>query len=143
MTHRRRRNLHNYLIQMGNLCSKILNVLAPIGMKIKSRSYGLPYWYHPKISHLIYPMNIFKNVSSSFWRHISSKKATQWLLGEILFLQILKREIGQGNKVEERLVPLGLLNKTMPHVFWRKMFFLWKRMLYWVFLTGENVPCNK
>jgi hypothetical protein len=29
------------------------------------------------------------------------------LLGEILLLQILKRDIGQENKLEERFVPLG------------------------------------
>jgi hypothetical protein len=37
------------------------------------------------------------------------------VLGEILFLQILKRNIGQENKVEERMVPLGLLKKAMSH----------------------------
>ena len=47
----------------------------PIGMKRKSLFYELPYWEHLKISHLLYPMHIFKNVSSSLWRHISSKES--------------------------------------------------------------------
>ena len=46
----------------------------PKGMKRKSIFYELPYWKHLKISHLLDPMNIFKNVSCSLWRHISSKK---------------------------------------------------------------------
>ena len=33
---------------------------------------------------------------------------THWLLGEILFIQKLKRNIGQDKKLEERLVPLDL-----------------------------------
>jgi hypothetical protein len=47
----------------------------PIGMKRKSVFYELPYWEHLKISHLLDPMHIFKNVSSSLWRHISSKES--------------------------------------------------------------------
>jgi hypothetical protein len=42
-------------------------------MKKKSIFYELPYWEHLKISHLLDPMHIFKNVSSSLWRNISSK----------------------------------------------------------------------
>ena len=45
-----------------------------IGMKRKSIFYDLPYWEHLKIAHLLDPMHIFKNVSSSLWRHISLKK---------------------------------------------------------------------
>ena len=47
----------------------------PIGMKRKSIFFELPYWEHLKIVHLLDPMHIFKNVSSSLWRHISSKKS--------------------------------------------------------------------
>ena len=47
----------------------------PIGMKRKSIFYNLPYWEHLKITHLLDPMHIFKNVSSSLWRQISSKKS--------------------------------------------------------------------
>jgi hypothetical protein len=46
----------------------------PIGMKMKSVVYEIPYWEHLKIGHLLYPMHISKNVSSSLWRHISSNK---------------------------------------------------------------------
>jgi hypothetical protein len=44
-----------------------------IWIKMKSIIYELPYWEHLKISLLLDPMHIFKNVSSSLWRHISSK----------------------------------------------------------------------
>ena len=37
----------------------------------KSVFYNLPYWEHPKITHLLYPMHIFKNVSSYLCRNIS------------------------------------------------------------------------
>ena len=40
------------------------------GMKRKSIFYGLPYWEHLKIIHLLDPMHIFKNVSCSLWIHI-------------------------------------------------------------------------
>ena len=87
----------------------------PIGMKRKSIIYEHSYWKHLKIVHLLDPMHIFINVSSSLWRHISSKKVTYWLLREILFLRILKIDIDKEKKVEERLVPLGLLKKVMFH----------------------------
>ena len=47
----------------------------PIGMKRKCIFYNLPYQEHLKITHLLDPMHIFKNVSSSLWRHISSKQS--------------------------------------------------------------------
>ena len=47
----------------------------PIGMKRKSIFNELPYWEHLKIAHLPDPMHIFKNVSYSLWRHISSKES--------------------------------------------------------------------
>jgi hypothetical protein len=42
---------------------------------------------------------------------------THCLLGEIVLLQILKIDIGQEKKREERLVPLGILKKVMSHGF--------------------------
>ena len=42
---------------------------------MESFFYELPYWEHLKIAHLLDPMHIFKNVSSSLWRHISSKES--------------------------------------------------------------------
>jgi hypothetical protein len=47
----------------------------PIGMKRKSIFYELPYWEHLTIVHLLNPMHILKNVSSSLWRHISLNKS--------------------------------------------------------------------
>ena len=46
----------------------------PIGMKMKSVFYELPFWEHLKIGQLLDPMHILKNVSSSLWRHISWNK---------------------------------------------------------------------
>ena len=46
-----------------------------IGMKRKFVFYELPVWEHVKISHLLDPMHIFKNVSSSLWKIISSKES--------------------------------------------------------------------
>ena len=46
-----------------------------IGMKRKSIFYEIPYWEFPKIAHLLYPMHVFKNVSYSLWRNISSKES--------------------------------------------------------------------
>ena len=51
----------------------------PIGMKRKYIFYNLPYWENLKITHLLDPMQIKKNVSTSLCRHISSKKVTHWL----------------------------------------------------------------
>ena len=45
------------------------------GMNKKLIFYELPYWDHLNISHLQHPMHIFKNVSRSLWRHISSKRS--------------------------------------------------------------------
>jgi hypothetical protein len=44
----------------------------PIGMEMKYLFYDLPYWENIKITHLLGPMHILKNVSYSSWRHISS-----------------------------------------------------------------------
>ena len=49
----------------------------PEGMSTKSLFYKLPYWEHINISHLLYPMHIFRNVSCSFWHNISSKKKSE------------------------------------------------------------------
>ena len=48
----------------------------PIGMKRKSIFYNLPYWEHLNITHLLYPIHIFKKNSSSLWTHMSLKKVT-------------------------------------------------------------------
>ena len=48
----------------------------PTGKKRKSIFYEVPYWEHIKSVHLLDPMHILKNVSSSLWRHISTKKMT-------------------------------------------------------------------
>ena len=42
-------------------------------MKRKSIFYNLSYWEHLNITHLLDPMHIFKNISYSSWRNISSK----------------------------------------------------------------------
>ena len=67
----------------------------PIRMKRKSVFYDLPYWEHLKIAHLLDPMHIFKNVSSSLWRHISSKQSDTLAVRKDLITQKLKINIGQ------------------------------------------------
>lgn len=49
----------------------------PIGMKRTLVYYELPYWEYLKISYLLDPMCIFKNVSYSIWRHISLKQSDE------------------------------------------------------------------
>jgi hypothetical protein len=51
-------------------------VNMPEGMKRKSIFYELPYWKDLLISHVLYPMNIFKNVPNSIFQHISRKENT-------------------------------------------------------------------
>jgi hypothetical protein len=48
--------------------------------------------------------------------HIIEKSDTLGVRRDLIS-SILKRNIGQENKVEERLVPLGLLKKVMSHGF--------------------------
>lgn len=47
----------------------------PIGMKRNSIFYEFPYWENLNISYLLDPVHIFKNVSSSWWGHISLKES--------------------------------------------------------------------
>jgi hypothetical protein len=44
----------------------------PKGMNKASKFYNLPYWKELKVAHLLDPMHVFKNVSNSLWKHISS-----------------------------------------------------------------------
>ena len=137
---RRRRRLHKFSNQKGSLCSMIRNSLKlmlrnfPLGWKgylsFMSSNIGsilrFPTYYIPciylKKNHLLYRGTYHQN------------KVTHWLLGEILFLQKVKRNIGQEKKVEDRLVPLGLSIKVMSHGYWIKLIFLWQRKLYWVWM---------
>ena len=64
----------------------------PIGMKRKSIFYNLPYWEHLKITHLLDPMHIFKNVSSSLWRHISSKQSDTLVVRKDLITSKTKKK---------------------------------------------------
>ena len=94
----------------------------PIGMKIKSIFYNLPYQEHLKITHLLDPMNIFKNVSSSLWRHKSSKQSETLVVRKYLITSKNKNKIGQDDqKVQDQrqaLVPLiGISKKVMSHGF--------------------------
>jgi hypothetical protein len=104
----------------------------PIGMKRKYVFYELPHWEHLNIGHLLDPMHILKIVSYSLWRHISSSKSGILAVRRDIIASNTKRDIGQENKLEERLVLLGILNKVMSHGILRKMIFVRRRMLYWV-----------
>jgi len=63
----------------------------PIRMRKKFAFYELPYWKHLKISHLLDPMHIFKNVSSSSWRHISSKESDTLVVGRDIISSTTKQ----------------------------------------------------
>ena len=88
----------------------------PKGMKRKSIFYELPYWEHLNISHLLDPMHNSKKIHVLCGIKCHPKKVTNCLLGNILFLQILKRSIGQDKKLE-RLAPLFHFKKVMSHGF--------------------------
>jgi hypothetical protein len=75
-----------------------------IGRILRLPTYYIPCIYS-KIFHILY---------GGTYNRI---KETHWMLGEILLIQILKRDVDHENKVEERLVPLGLLKKLMSHGF--------------------------
>jgi hypothetical protein len=63
----------------------------PIGMKMKSVFYELPYWEHLKISHLLDPMHILKNVSSTLWRQISLNKSNKMAIRRYLISSNTKK----------------------------------------------------
>jgi hypothetical protein len=88
-----------------------------IQMKRKSIFYELPYWENLNIGHLLYPMHIFKNVSFFYGGTYHGIKVTHCFSGEILLIQILKRDMGQETKLDERFVPHGILKKAMSHGF--------------------------
>jgi hypothetical protein len=62
-------------------------------------------------------MHIFKIFHLLYGGTYHGIKETHWLLGDILLLQILKRDIGQETKLEEMLVSLVILKKVMSHGF--------------------------
>ena len=64
----------------------------PIGMKRKSIFYDLPYWEHLNFTHLLDLVYIFKNVSSSLWRHISSKQSDTLAVRKYLITSKTKKE---------------------------------------------------
>ena len=64
----------------------------PIRMKRKSIFYNKPYWEHLKITHLLDPMHIFKNVSSSLWRHISSKQSNTFAVTKDFIISKTKKK---------------------------------------------------
>ena len=64
----------------------------PIGMKMRSISYNLPYCEHLKVNHLLDLMHIFKNVSSSLWRHISSKQSDTLVIRKDLITSKTKKK---------------------------------------------------
>ena len=89
----------------------------PFGMKRKSIFYNLPYWEHLNITHFLDPMQFHLLYGGTYHRN----KVTHWLLGNILLLQKLKRNIGQEDyKVQDQrqLVPLICISKkVMSHGF--------------------------
>ena len=64
----------------------------PIRMKMKFIFYEIPCWEYLKIIQLLDPMHIFKNVSSSLWRHISSKKSDTLIVRRDLIYSNTKKK---------------------------------------------------
>ena len=62
------------------------------GMNNKLIFYEVLYLEHLKISHLLYPVHIFKNVSCSLWRHISSKKSDKKVVIKYLISSNTKKK---------------------------------------------------
>ena len=137
MIERRRRKLLRCSIKMGNLRSMIINPLTTmlrkcpkgwtwnryfmsshIGSTLTFPTYYIP-WIYLKMFHVICGVTYHP------------KKVTSWKWGEILFLQILKRIIGQDEKIEEIMTTHFHIKKAMSHGFWRKKILIWKRKLYW------------
>ena len=79
------------------------------GMNMKNIFYELPYCEQLNISHLLDPMHIFKNVSCSFWHHISSKKSDK--------LKVTKDLISSNTKKKHWLTTIFYLKKVMSHGF--------------------------
>jgi hypothetical protein len=77
----------------------------PIGMKRKSVFYDLPYWENLKIGHLLDPMHILKNVSSSLWRHISWNKSDTMVFMRDLIALNTKRRHWPRNKIRGEASP--------------------------------------
>ena len=61
-------------------------------MKRKYIFYNIPYWENLKITQLLDPMHIFKNVSSSLWRHISLKQSETLAVRKYLITSKTKKK---------------------------------------------------
>ena len=59
--------------------------IMPKGMNKRSIFYELAYWEHLKITHLLDPTHIFKNVTCSLWCQISSKKSDKLAVKKYIF----------------------------------------------------------
>ena len=89
----------------------------PAGMKRNYIFYEIPSWEHHKIVHLLDPMHILKNGSSSIWRHLSSRKSDTLASMGVFISSNIKKKHWTKRKIEDRLVTLGLLKKVMSHGF--------------------------
>ena len=107
----------------------------PIGMRMKSIFYNLPYWENLKITHLLSPMHIFKNVSSSLQRHVSSKQSdTLNVRKDLITSKTKKKHWSRQLESAGSEVGIGPSNSwyfkegDVPWIF-KKMIFLWQRKL--------------
>jgi hypothetical protein len=76
-----------------------------IGMKRKYVFYGLTYWEDIKNGHLLYPMHILKNVSSSLWRNISWNKSDMLAIGRDIITSNTKKRHWPKNKTRGEVGP--------------------------------------
>ena len=102
----------------------------------------LPYWEHLKISHLLDPMHIFKNVPSSLWGHISSKESGTFVVRRYLIssktkkkhwpIQETRGEVGPSFSFKEGDVP-WILRKD--DILWLSYNECEGAFFIWVFIT--------
>ena len=122
---------------MGNQCSMTLNSSTPMLIKFPKRWKGNQYFMSSNIGSFLslstfyIPCIYLKMFHVLCGATYHPKIFTSWLLWEIVFLQILRRSIGQDKKINERIASLFHLKKAMSHGFWRKNILIWHRNLYW------------
>ena len=111
--------------------------LTPMFRKCQFRWKGNMYFMNFHIGSILrFPTYYITYTYLKMWHVLCGltyhpKRRTSYLPREILFLQILKRNIGQDKKIEERMDTLFHLKKVISQGFWRKKTLIWKRKLYW------------
>jgi hypothetical protein len=101
-------------------------------MKMKSIFYELPFWEHLMISHLLDPMHIFKNISYSLWRNISSKESDTLGVSRDLISSKTKKKHCPRKESRREDGPSWSFKEGDVSWILKKKIFLWQRKLYCV-----------